>query len=121
MKQIFNTLTLLALICSISCFSCPDGKTAKDNNVVVDPNGCGPAVSNLTTKITSAIGNYFGNNFEGSCNEHDKCYGKCGSDKKECDSDFHSCMKSKCNKKNVLIRTYCKAQAKIFFELVDEF
>ena len=83
MKQSMNTLVIILLICSITCFSCPDGKKAQDNNIAVNPNGCGPAVSNSLTKISNTLGNFFGDNFEGCCNVHDQCYGKCGADKKK--------------------------------------
>ena len=36
-------------------------------------------------------------NFGECCQAHDKCYGTCGADKSECDSDFLSCMKVYCN------------------------
>lgn len=121
MKHIFNTLTILALICSISSFSCPEGKTAKNNDIAISQNGCGPSVTNLMTQVSSKLGNYFGDNFEGCCNDHDKCFGTCGSDRKACDNTFYSCMKTKCKKKNVFSRSYCKVMAKTFYELVENF
>lgn len=121
MKQVIRVLLGLSLIFSICSFTCPKGKKLKDKGIPIKPNGCGPEVKSLITKVNNKLANLFGYQFRGCCNTHDICYSKCGTSKKNCDTNFLSCMRKICVKKNILTRAYCKLMAQSFYALVDQF
>jgi hypothetical protein len=56
-------------------------------------NGCGPANGLLTYVLPDFP---LGANFRAGCNNHDLCYGTCGSDKDICDTQFHSQLTHAC-------------------------
>ena len=65
-------------------FTCSNGATpTEDPNYTADSNGCGPSAFPIA-------GPSFG--FESCCEEHDICYGSCGTSRTQCDNDFYSCM-----------------------------
>lgn len=58
-------------------------------------NGCGPADGLLKYVLPDFP---MGANFESGCNQHDLCYGTCGSDKDICDTQFHNSMLHACDR-----------------------
>merc|ERR1712098_319516 len=95
-------------------FTCSNGATpAEDPNYTADSNGCGPSAFPIA-------GPSFG--FESCCEEHDICYGSCGTSRTQCDNDFYSCMYCICQDEgNFLDREFCEELACSYYELVDEF
>ncbi len=60
-------------------------------------NGCGPAESNKALQAAITLLQGYGRvNFTPACNQHDLCYGKCNSDKGQCDQDFKGAMIAEC-------------------------
>lgn len=73
-------------------------KTQK-KGYVPKANGCGAAGSGISKYIPN---NYYYFDFEKACNNHDKCYGTCNTNKDSCDSTFHLELKNACYNKKVL-------------------
>lgn len=73
--------------------------TSQKEGYVPEANGCGAAGSGISSYIPNT---YYYFDFEDACNNHDKCYGTCNTDKDTCDSTFHSELKDACYNKNVL-------------------
>lgn len=55
--------------------------------------------------------------FNDACNKHDSCYGRCSSDKTQCDKLFFEDMKNACDQydRDVGYRAQCKAMASAFY------
>jgi Group XII secretory phospholipase A2 precursor (PLA2G12) len=59
------------------------------------PNECG--AEGTSTFIVNWLNNgYSGVKFTSCCNEHDKCYGTCNSNKNSCDVNFKICLENRC-------------------------
>lgn len=90
-------------------FSCPKGtEKVKNPKHVASSNGCGSygiqIVMDNFPKITRC------------CNEHDYCYGTCGSSKQQCDKAFKQCIRRLCDTANDnAFEKTCKSLAKVFF------
>ncbi|MDD2460148.1 MAG: RHS repeat-associated core domain-containing protein [Kiritimatiellia bacterium] len=97
------------------------------------PNGCGPGWSGdvkLNDPMKFVFPFFQSCSFQGACNNHDNCYGTCGSSKSTCDGDFHAQMRSICdgcaaNKfgnpaQSYLWRTQCYAMAAAFAAAVSQ-
>lgn len=100
--------------CSDS-FSCPGGATPMDNpNVEPTANGCGPSALPLAGPSFS---------FLQCCEQHDFCYGTCGTSKQQCDNDFYSCMYCSCQETydDFFSILACEEIACTYFQAVDEF
>jgi len=86
-------------LCSERVIRCANGQPLRNINYPV-VNGCGPEMTSFPAvqKIINTLANGM-TPFEDCCNTHDMCYGGWGSDlsttRKECDVDFHHCMKKK--------------------------
>jgi hypothetical protein len=99
--------------------TCQVGQQKVDNQVEVKTNGCGPEATSFPLEVINDMGNSLGSDFKECCNEHDKCYGTCGTNKKDCDKVFYECMNSRCSKKKKIYQPWCKLKAKSFYTLVD--
>merc|ERR1711974_67624 len=100
--------------CSDS-FTCPGGETPIDNpNNEPDANGCGPSAFPLAGPSFS---------FLECCEQHDFCYGTCGTSKVQCDNDFYECMACTCETDydDYFSRFACRELACTYFQAVDEF
>jgi len=100
--------------CSDS-FTCPGGATPIDNpDNEPDANGCGPSAFPFAGPSFS---------FLECCEQHDFCYGTCGTSKVQCDNDFYSCMACSCEEEydDPFSRFGCEQLACSYFQLVDEF
>ena len=109
------------------------------------PNGCGPGGSSYINRFLNWIipegffAGSFGYDFAPACNEHDKCYSKCGADKKICDLNFLNDMEKICDRwVNKLYgpggglswigpgtlknrdRSACNRDAKMYYDAVDK-
>lgn len=77
-------------------------RTRKQNSKPISTNGCGPRILIFDFDLgqylvpDSAIGDW--DLFNSACNEHDRCYGTCGSDKESCDTKMKEAMLSACDK-----------------------
>lgn len=69
-------------------------------------NGCGPKGFEIRH-----------DKFLSCCNSHDQCYGKCKSNKLECDEIFKACMQKICGCSDV----FCNLTADLFFKAVRTF
>jgi hypothetical protein len=71
---------------------CPN-RTEKQN---YEPtvNGCGPEGGWLSKVIPDSYGDA---NFKPACDEHDRCYGKCKSNRDVCDRNLRRDMERACN------------------------
>ena len=64
---------------------------------------------------------YFGLvNFTPCCNDHDRCYGTCGSNRADCDSELSDCMKNACDNYFTLPITWheraaCRVTASVYW------
>lgn len=95
-------------------YTCRGGKVPVPNiNHIPQANGCG------------SLGVFFDKEdlsrpeMEECCNEHDKCYDTCGSDKELCDNKFKGCLYSTCkdNQKDMDMLAFktCKGGAKLLY------
>ncbi|MCD8299322.1 MAG: hypothetical protein LUD39_06170, partial [Opitutae bacterium] len=87
-------------------------------------NGCGSEFANLYQYIPDEYKfSELTVSFRESCNEHDKCYGTCGSDKSTCDENFLSSMHEACTEKlgdNIYYRYKCLLFAWSYYLVVSK-
>lgn len=93
---------------------CPAGKGARNNDVVPNPNGCGPADGVPVPEL----------NFNACCNAHDRCYSDCSKSKMKCDVTFLNCMYKRCDALyedwwEVPARATCKGTAAVYYSAVE--
>ncbi|VDI13925.1 Hypothetical predicted protein [Mytilus galloprovincialis] len=110
----FSRISLITLLCLSPWFA--RGDKCQTNQYI---NGC---------SIPLGIHLFFQDTFTPSCNRHDICYfcaDHYGKTKEDCDSTFHTNMKSACNNVNkrfLLPAHYrCTAAAYTYFEAVSGF
>ena len=84
-------------------FTCPKGHMKRSSGRKSEVNGCG------VQGMSIDIGPEFGSAFTEICNEHDRCYGRCGAPKERCDREFSRDM----NK-------YCESQRKRSMDLYQQ-
>jgi RHS repeat-associated protein len=65
--------------------------------------------------------NPFGYQFSHCCQQHDNCYGTCGSNKGQCDNDFEKCMVSSCENVPNVNRVHCRRLARIYSGAVKRY
>jgi hypothetical protein len=97
-------------------------------------NGCGPQSGlDLLPGVDLTRGDWIPDspfdlaNFFNACKGHDCCYGKCGSDKAKCDSDFHQDMIAACAANwgvpdslfGDLAESYCYSVADTYYNAVS--
>ena len=118
---------------SVTRFSAEKGccvyRTKKKNKEYkATANGCGSSWNELIVPDEyppiSVVAQF---SFESACNQHDLCYGECGSDKQRCDSMFYENMKQECQKLaqergvNDEVAGFCYVMATIYYNAVHEF
>jgi hypothetical protein len=81
-------------------------------------NGCGPA-QGLLQKVLPDFP--MGANFRSACNNHDLCYGTCGSNKGTCDSKFQKALQTACAQKFSGHDPVSKIQLGICSTLADDY
>ena len=69
-------------------FTCPQGHQKYPSGHQPKVNGCGVQGLNFNSVQFPA--------FTDICNEHDRCYGRCGATKNDCDKEFSRAMKKYC-------------------------
>ncbi len=117
LRQPIPLLLLLVILCSTlystinacSAMTCPSGLSLFQAYAQTF-NGCG---SGKMASITPQL------SFQGCCNNHDKCYGTCGSSKSNCDSTFQTCMKRTC--RSGILGLPCRLAADAYFQAVKTF
>lgn len=95
-------------------YSCPPNKIPIGNpNHVPKPDGCGSFGIYLEKEDLARP------DMTDCCNEHDLCYGTCGSDKEDCDKKFKKCLYRTCDevKKEVdtISHKTCQGGAKLLY------
>ena len=91
-------------------FKCPGGHVKQPTGSPVEVNGCG--VQGLNIQVDLFPG------FTEACNEHDRCYGKCGASKGKCDNKFYEDLKKYCEswqKQSAEIFQQCTSIASFYY------
>ena len=62
----------------------------------------------------------FGFDFGNACQNHDDCYGKCGSNKDACDAKFYNDMKNQCDSYRPALAnpSFCYLLAEVYYQAV---
>jgi secretory phospholipase A2 len=96
---------------------CPAGKTAVDKvpRPAGNPNGCGAA--DMPDFVPDGV-------FKDCCNDHDQCYSTCSAGFDQCNDNFLTCLKKKCDSEykgffKAPIRLSCHAGARIYHGAVS--
>ena len=81
--------SLTGITCASGCeFSCPQGYTKRPSGLIPQVNGCGVHEGLDFNPLFPA--------FTEICNDHDRCYAKCGATKEHCDWEFAKGMMEYC-------------------------
>lgn len=91
-------------------FSCPQGHLKKPSGRKSEVNGCG--VQGMSIDIGPDLPV-----FTEICNEHDRCYGKCGTSKDLCDREFSREMNKYCesqHKRSTDLYQKCQGIASLY-------
>ena len=106
-KRTMLFTSLLIFLVTVKClhaacvFTCPQGHQKRASGRQSEVNGCGVQGMSIDFGHFPA--------FTEICNEHDRCYGKCGVSKDRCDREFSQGM----NK-------YCESQRKRSIDLYQK-